>query len=142
MPTVVVGGSANLSYQWYFNTNTPIPSATNSLLTLFDVQTTNAGTYSVIVTNLAGSAASTNALLIVSITTPARPQVSGLVFSNGTFSLTVNGDASHDYIIQASTDLVVWTSIFTNLSPTLPFVWNDSGASNFIQRFYRIQLGP
>ena len=58
------------------------------------------------------------------------------------FSLTVNGDTGPDYIVLASTNLTDWTSIFTNHSPTPPFVWTDSGASNFSQRFYRIQLGP
>ena len=70
------------------------------------------------------------------------PQVSGIVYRNGIFSLTVNGDSGHDYIIQASTNLTDWTGIFTNFMPPLPFIWNDSGASNYSQRFYRIQLGP
>ena len=53
--TVGAGGSAPLSYQWYFNTNTPIANATNTFLTIASVQATNAGTYSVIVINPAGS---------------------------------------------------------------------------------------
>ena len=36
--TVVAGGSANLFYQWYFNTNTPLPGATNSTLIINNVQ--------------------------------------------------------------------------------------------------------
>ena len=68
------------------------------------------------------------------------PQVSGSVYTNGTFSLTVNGDAGHNYIIQTSTNLTVWTSIFTNPLPVLPFVWSDFGASNYSQQFYRIQV--
>jgi pectate lyase len=140
--TVYAGGSANLGYQWYFNTNTPVPNATNSVLTLSAVQATNAGVYSVIITNLAGSVASTNASLAVMSTTPAMPQVSGLVYTNGTFSLTVNGDSGHDYIIQTSTNLIDWTAIFTNPMSALPFTWSDSGASNFSQQYYRILLGP
>ncbi|HKW30946.1 MAG TPA: immunoglobulin domain-containing protein [Verrucomicrobiae bacterium] len=63
--TVVAGGSMPLAYRWYFNTNTPIANATNPALTLVNVQTTNVGTYSVVVTNLAGSTNSTNAVLVV-----------------------------------------------------------------------------
>ena len=140
--TVIAGGTANLNYQWYFNTNTPIANATNSSLALINVQGTNSGIYSVVVTNLAGSAVSTNASLNVSVSTPAAPQESKSVFSGGTFSLTVNGVSGHDYIIQASTNLTDWTSIFTNPSPTLPFNWTDSAASSFNRRYYRIQLGP
>ncbi|MGA2787904.1 MAG: immunoglobulin domain-containing protein [Verrucomicrobiota bacterium] len=141
--TVVASGSAPLAYQWYFNTNTPLANATNGTLILANVQTTNAGTYSVIVTNTAGSVTSSNAILTVSSGAPSQPQLSGFTYnSDGTFSLTVNGDTGPGYIVQASTNLVDWAGIFTNPSPVLPFVWTDSGASNFSQRYYRIQLGP
>jgi hypothetical protein len=95
------------------------------------------------VSNLAGSATSAYAVLVVSAGTPSKPQLSGLAYdsNSGTFSLTVNGDTGPDYIVLASTNLVDWTSIFTNHSPTPPFVWTDSGASNYNQRFYRILLG-
>ncbi len=97
-----------------------------------------------IVTNVAGSTASANAFLTVSASVPSQPQLSGSIYDNndGTFSLTVSGDAGPDYIVQASTNFTDWASIFTNHSPTPPFVWTDTGASNFSQRFYRIQLGP
>jgi hypothetical protein len=52
------------------------------------------------------------------------------VFTNGTFSVTVNENTGHDYIIQASTDLVDWSSVFTNPMPTPPFTWSDPGASS------------
>jgi len=140
--TVVAGGSANLNYQWYFNTNTPVPNATNSSLTLLNVQAKNGGFYSVTVTNAAGSTASTNAFLTVSSGADARPQMSGFVFTNGTFSLTITGVSGPDYIVQASTNLIIWDNIFTNHSPAPPFVWSDAAASNFNQRFYRVQLSP
>ena len=140
--SVVAHGSAPLIYHWYFNTNTLVPNATNSVLTLTNVQGTNAGAYSVIVSNTVGFITSTNALLAVTSTTPAPPQLSTPAYTNGSFNLTVSGDAGHDYIIQTSTNLSDWESIYTNPMPTLPFLWNDSGASNFSRRFYRIQVGP
>jgi pectate lyase len=140
--TVVVSGSAPLAYRWYLNTNTLIANATNSTLTLGNVQPTNAGAYSVVVTNVAGSIASTNVFLTVSAGASAPPQLSNSVFSNGVFSLTINGDSGPEYIVQASTNLTDWTGIFTNHSPIPPFVWSDSNTSNFDRRFYRIQLGP
>jgi pectate lyase len=142
--TVAAGGSTPLSYQWYFNTNSAIPNATNAFLTLNNAQATNAGTYSVVVTNTAGMAGSAYALLTVSASAPSQSQLSDFVYdsNSGTFSLTIHGDAGHDYIVLASTNLTDWASIFTNHSPTPPFVWTDSGASNFNQRYYRIQVGP
>ncbi|MEI9962603.1 MAG: hypothetical protein WDM76_16250 [Limisphaerales bacterium] len=139
--TVVAGGSPNLSYQWYFNTNTPLADATNSSFTLLNVQAANGGFYSVVITNAAGSTSSDYATLNVSTGSSSRPQVSDLVFSNGTFSLTVNGDSGSDYVIQTSTNLIDWTDVFTNHLPALPFIWTDSAARNFTRRFYRIQQG-
>ena len=140
--TVVAGGSASLSYQWYFNTNTPVAGATNSTLLVSNAQSANAGLYSVTVTNLAGSATSASAALSVTTSAPTNPQLSGAVYGNGTFGLTVNGSAGYNYVVQASTNLLNWTSLFTNPMPTLPFLWTDPAASNFSQRFYRVQAGP
>ncbi|MGB7746142.1 MAG: immunoglobulin domain-containing protein [Verrucomicrobiia bacterium] len=142
--TVAAGGSAPMSYQWYFNTNSAIPNATNAFLTLNNAQATYAGTYSVVVTNTAGTAGSAYALLTVSASAPSQPQLSDFFYdsNSGTFSLTIHGDTGYDYIVLASTNLTDWAGIFTNHSSTPPFVWTDSGASNFSQRYYRIQVGP
>jgi hypothetical protein len=78
----------------------------------------------------------------VSTTTSTTPQLSTPGYTNGTFSLTVNGPSGHDYVIQTSSNLADWTSIYTNPMATLPFIWNDLGASDFSRRFYRVQVGP
>jgi pectate lyase len=139
---VFAGGSANLIYQWYFNTNTLIPNATNFTFTITNVQPANVGMYSVLITNTAGPVSSINASLTLSSTPPTAPQLSTSAFSNGAFGLSVNGDAGHDYIIQVSSNLTDWENIFTNSNPTLPFIWNDPGAGNFAHRFYRVQIAP
>src|ERR1017187_462576 len=69
---VVAGGSEPLIYQWYFNTNTPVANANDSTLTLTNIQPTAAGSYSVVVSNLAGTITSSNAVLIVN-TNPVAP---------------------------------------------------------------------
>jgi pectate lyase len=53
--SIAAAGTAPLSYQWYFNTNAALTGQTNALLTLNNVQLTNAGKYSATVTNLFGS---------------------------------------------------------------------------------------
>ena len=75
--SVAAGGAQPLTYQWQVN-STNIPGATTSLLTLTNVQLTNAGTYSVTVMNAVGSAVSTNATLTVNVPVCAPP-ASGLV---------------------------------------------------------------
>ncbi|MFO1487792.1 MAG: hypothetical protein U1F65_04870 [Verrucomicrobiota bacterium] len=78
----------------------------------------------------------------VLVTSPALPQLQGSAWSNGLFHLSVTGDAGPDYVVQASTNLFSWSALYTNPSPSLPFLWTDGGATNFSRRFYRIQLGP
>ena len=75
--SVTPAGSAPFFYQWQFN-GANIVDATNAILTLTDVQFANAGNYSVIVSNLTTSVAtSSNALLTVVQGAPgitAQPQ--------------------------------------------------------------------
>jgi hypothetical protein len=62
--TVGASGTPPLSYQWLLN-GSPIGGATAPSITISSVQASNAGTYSVVVSNPAGSTASTGALLTV-----------------------------------------------------------------------------
>jgi hypothetical protein len=62
--TVTAGGSQPLSYQWRRGTNA-LNGATNSVLNLSNVQLSDAGNYSVVVSNPFGAVTSTNALLMV-----------------------------------------------------------------------------
>ncbi|MGP8218816.1 MAG: immunoglobulin domain-containing protein [Limisphaerales bacterium] len=64
------GSTTPLSYLWYFNGTNLLVGATNASLILTNVQTTNAGTYYVIVTNVAGSLTSSNATLTVQVAIP------------------------------------------------------------------------
>jgi hypothetical protein len=52
----------------------------------------------------------------------------------GQFSFTVSGTSAGQYIVQASTDLVNWVSLQTNVAP---FNFVDSNAHQFNHRFYR-----
>lgn len=64
---VLAAGSAPLRYQWHWD-NAPLPGATTALLTLRDVQTNQAGSYSLVVTNAGGGATSSMAVLNVEAT--------------------------------------------------------------------------
>ena len=66
---VAASGTQPLSYQWRCNGANLTGKTTNSL-TLASVQLTDAGTYTVVVTNLAGSAISSNAVLTVNSAPP------------------------------------------------------------------------
>lgn len=63
---VTVTGSTPLSYQWRFN-DADIAGATKSSLSITNPQVSNAGNYSVAITNTIGSAISSNAVLTVEL---------------------------------------------------------------------------
>jgi hypothetical protein len=56
---------------------------------------------------------------------------------NGQFQLGVVGVTSNTYVLQASTNLINWIPLSTNLATTNIFNLLDPGASNFPYRFYR-----
>lgn len=77
--TVTAKGSAPLSYQWLKNGNPltdggNISGSTTSSLQLSSLTTNDAASYSVMVTNLAGSATSSSALLTISVAA-SRPVI-------------------------------------------------------------------
>ncbi len=56
-----------LAYQWFFNGAVALANQTNNMLTLASVNTTNAGSYSVVVSASGGSSTSTVATLMVNL---------------------------------------------------------------------------
>jgi len=100
--TVAATGTAPLAYQWRRN-GAGIAGATLSSYTKNNVQTSDAGSYSAVVTNLAGSATSANAILTVQAlpTPPAiiTPPISQTANQGGsaTFTVTASGSAPLAY---------------------------------------------
>jgi hypothetical protein len=62
--SVIASGTQPLNYQWWYNGNS-LPGATAAVFTLGSASSTNAGLYSVVVTNPLSAAVSSNALLAV-----------------------------------------------------------------------------
>ena len=91
-------GTAPVAYQWYFGGG-PLTGATASSLSLSNVQATQAGSYSVVATNLYGAATSSVALLVVTngggstnvVNTPTDAALRAAVAAGGWVSLTCNG---------------------------------------------------
>jgi len=138
--SVVAGGTAPLSYQWSLN-GTALSGGTSSVLTLTNVQTTDAGSYTVVVTNLVGSVASAVATLTVTnppCTTPPRFGSAGMTANGFTFQLSVS--IGCDYVILASTNLKDWTPISSNVALTETLEFTDSTATNLSVRFYRARV--
>lgn len=137
--TVTASGTASLHYQWRFN-STAVPGATGSSYTRPGVQESDAGSYSVIVTNVAGSATSESALLTVLPPQAARIEPCSRL-ADGRVHLRWQGEPGWSYIVQVATNIhfshAVQFGPFTSADGWFEFV--DAAATNVPQRFYRIQ---
>ncbi|MEO5801940.1 MAG: immunoglobulin domain-containing protein [Verrucomicrobiota bacterium] len=100
--TVAATGTPSPSFQWRFGggSGVNIPGATSTSLTVTNVQTTNAGSYRVVVTNSAGSVTSFVAVLSVNvppvINTQPLSQTSN-IGSNVTFTVAATGTPSPSF---------------------------------------------
>ena len=133
--TVAAGGAATLDYQW-LKDGTVLPSATSSVLTLTNLQMSDAGSYEVIVANAYGSVTSSPAILIMN---PAG--VSIALYAG----VTIDGVPGQTYGIQSTSTLSDTNSWVgrANITLTTPTaVWYDPQPASFPQRYYRVVPGP
>jgi hypothetical protein len=134
--SVTAAGSGPLRYQWLFNGNA-LPGATSSSLTVAADNLATAGSYSVVITNLAGSVTSAVATLAVK---PTPPTLGSAATASAGFSFQLAVPAGFTCIISASTNLQDWTPIATNFSATTNLVFTDPLSTNYPVRFYRAML--
>lgn len=137
--TVNATGQGTLFYQWQKNASA-IPNATNATYTIPSVANADSGSYRCQVWNFMGAQRSAAATLTVPTTNP--PAISGSSYANGIFQLQVAGDVGPNYVIQVSTNLTDWDSLFTTNPVAMPFLWSDPSASNFPARFFRVNYSP
>ena len=137
--TVTATGTS-LSYQWLFNTGV-IGGATASSYTVTGAQTNNAGNYSVVVTNTAGTVTSSNALLTVN--PPQPPQfLSVSLLSNGVVQMVLSGQTGSSYAIDGSSNLVGWNPLTNFLITNGTYQFTDTSSTNNPSGFYRARLLP
>ncbi|HOX56136.1 MAG TPA: immunoglobulin domain-containing protein [Candidatus Paceibacterota bacterium] len=138
--TVTATGTAPLHYQWRFN-GADLAYGTSSSYLCNKAQTADAGSYSVVVSNMAGAVTSADAVL--SVTQPAAPQIVGIsLTSEGQIQLQVSGVPGH-YVVEATTNLTVvdWVEL-TNMTTTEATFQCLDTEPNLAQRFYRVHLIP
>lgn len=130
---VAATGTTPLSYQWHFN-GADIAGATTTLLTLVNVQPTNADSYSATVTNVAGLMNSAIAVLTLA-SAPTNAVMTVQINGNGTVTPNYNGqllvlgnsysmtaDPAAGYLFSG------WTGSLSNSMPLITFVM----ASNLV----------
>jgi uncharacterized repeat protein (TIGR03803 family) len=136
--TVTASGTAPLSYQWRFN-GTNIAHAITSAYACSDVQAGAAGSYSVVVSNIAGTMASTDAVLTIAQTIPLQFDSISLT-ADSQILLQASGPPAH-YAIDATTNLLDWAELTNFTTTASTFQYFDS-TTNASQRIYRLRLMP
>lgn len=146
--SATVSGSTPLAYQWHKNgTNFAnggnISGATSNVLTFTAATTNNAGSYSVVVTNVYGATTSSPAVLTVAF--PPTFQTGALTVTNNNLKFVLNTVSGGVYQVLFKTSLLqsVW---FTNTSITATNTTTTFVDTNPItaspQKFYRLLLLP
>jgi hypothetical protein len=134
---VAASGTALLSYQWLFNGTNAVGISTNTLV-LSNVQSAEAGNYSVVVTNVSGAITSVVATLTVGVPPPIVTNI-GLVVT--TVSISINTVLGLNYYLEYKDNLdnSVWTTITPGVAGTgAILVIKDSNAV-VARRFYRVR---
>lgn len=136
--TAGAAGSGPLRYQWQFQ-GADIPNATNTTLTLLNVQLAGQGEYRVTVTNLIGTATATATL---TVGTPVISLHDAEWLGNGSVRLKLSGVPNRNHAIETSPNLTNWTTLDTIFYTNGLMPFEDATVSVMTNRFYRARLLP
>ncbi len=149
--TVAAGSSVNFQitlaggptpvYQWYFDTGALLQQ-TNSFLNLTNVQANDAGSYTVVATNFAGSVSAVASLTVL----PAlQLGTRNVTMTPGAYSLAVSTRIKLNYTLEYKNSLSdpTWTPV----GPTVPgtgsvITLQDPTTAGQPSRFYRVRYSP
>jgi endonuclease/exonuclease/phosphatase family metal-dependent hydrolase len=140
--SIVAGGTEPLSYQWRFN-GTNLLDATNSSYSKINVQTNDAGPYTVVITNVAG--AITSAPAVLTVTAPSGASGTNVVISQiyGGGGLT-GASYQNDFVelfnpTASAVSLNGWTVQYANVTGSS---WSQTALSGEIQpySYYLVRL--
>lgn len=153
--TATIGASLTpLTVRWYCNgyeiktgiqtTSVPIVGTTISTLTISNATSTQAGNYYVKVENSGGEVTSGYAIVVVAdlsnVITTVNLLTSQCGMTNGGFRLQMLKPASSNCVVEATSDYVNWTPIYTNSSGSTNISYLDTDATNHSMRYYRVRM--
>jgi PKD repeat protein len=128
---VLASGTPAPVFQWYFNGKAN--GATNASFTLPSFQASNQGTYQVVAGNYLGTA--TSAPVVLLLNSPVR--LGTFLLTNGAMQLQLVGSAGSNYVIQVSSNLILWTPLLTNTPGNGLLNFTDTNLAAWPNRFYR-----
>jgi hypothetical protein len=139
--------SAIGSVTWYYTNNDNVkPVATNtflvsllsvsSTLTINNVSSNNAGNYYAVVADLLGGTVKTSSATL-GIIPPVTALTSESVMMPKGFKLQFSGPTGSNLVIEATSDMVHWSPISTNVITSGSVTYTDTVAKAQSSRFYR-----
>jgi uncharacterized repeat protein (TIGR03803 family) len=137
-------GASPLIWQWRKNgvaltDGVRVSGSSARVLKINTVNASDAGTYSVVVTNAPGSAASAGAALVVE--TP--PAFQSVTLSGGVLALTWSATPGQSCQVQTASNLAgVWTNLGATVTSTNAVLGASFAAGSASRQFYRILLVP
>jgi hypothetical protein len=140
-------GTAPLVDQWFENgvklaNGAGVSGVTTTNLMLTSVTTNSTANYSLVVTNAYGAITSS----VTALTVVLPPAITGVAANpDGSVTLSLAGSPGVSYILLSATNLAssVWQPVATNVFDiTGVWLFNDVTATNFPQRFYRLEYAP
>ncbi len=121
-----------LSYQWSKD-GVPLSAATNTTLLITNVQPSQAGLYTVAISNtLTGVVSAPAALAVMSSSGASAPR-----FTSNQFGFGISGAAGTSFVVESSTNLSNWRPITTNTFGSGLFQFLDPASSTNRSGFYR-----
>lgn len=135
--TVVAGGTAPLSYEWRFN-DSALPDQTNATLTLTNVQAADAGIYTAVVSNSAGSVTTDPATLRVLV----RCTVTFVSRSESASTLSFSTASGLTYTVEYKNSLADanWTSLVPAVTGTGTEMTVQDTPAGVPARYYRVRI--
>ncbi len=135
---VTANGAAPLNYQWLKNDGV-LAGATGSSLGLANVQPGDAGSYSVVVSNLLGVMTSSNAPLTVMPATGPPLMLRGSIL-DGQFTISFAAVSGQGYVLESNDTLGsnAWSAV-TNLTAVTTNVSFVDSITNLSRRFFRVR---
>ncbi|HKQ38671.1 MAG TPA: immunoglobulin domain-containing protein [Verrucomicrobiae bacterium] len=126
-------GAEPLFYQWYFNETNRLIGETRTNLVRLNVQSEDAGFYSVLVSNGFGTVSSTSARVLVFDACVSIGMYAGL---------SITGQVGRTYTVSSTTDLnsESWLPMATNTLSEPYWFFLDSESAFRHHRFYRVDL--
>jgi len=139
----------NLAFQWFMD-GTPVTGATNSTFSLQPQLFAN-GSHTLraqvldptaLVRSDPSNYLSNSVTWTVNISLSQMALASPRVVSGGRFAFSVTGTAPRGFVLQASTNLLSWSSLSTNLLSSGRADFTNSDPSGFQRRYYRAKAVP